>query len=385
MTWKFRKKTKILPGFYLNFSNNGLSTTIGPKGFNVNIGKNGTYLNQSIQGTGISNRIKIDSHNIPDDSNYESKHIIHTNLEGEIKSASNEIITSESLVELKQSILDAHQERIDLKKLIIYTANEIEETESKLKKQSFFLWAWAQKKKIKETEEELNELSEKQKELKEQLSQAYIEVNNNFEGIIKTKFEDLQIAYLNLLNTKVIWDVTSDVLNKEYKSSASSNITRTKVTFKESQLDIIKSNQNAFMLQNANGGDIYIYPSFLILSIGATDFAVIDFKDLLVGFKSQSFLETSSIPDDTIQISTTWTKVNKDGSPDKRFVGNREIPVVEYGHLLLKTESGFNEEYHFSNFNLSKIFGYALYFYVEEFKKVTGVPADTNNDMPTSA
>lgn len=59
----FRKRKKILPGVYLNFSKNGISTTVGPRGANVNFGKNGAYLNIGIPGTGIYSRQKIGSEN----------------------------------------------------------------------------------------------------------------------------------------------------------------------------------------------------------------------------------------------------------------------------------------------------------------------------------
>lgn len=55
----FRKRKKILPGVYLNFSKNGISTTVGPRGTNVNFGKNGAYLNMGVPGTGIYSRQKI--------------------------------------------------------------------------------------------------------------------------------------------------------------------------------------------------------------------------------------------------------------------------------------------------------------------------------------
>ncbi|MBQ0068140.1 MAG: DUF4236 domain-containing protein, partial [Bacteroidales bacterium] len=59
MSWNFRKRIKIAPGFYLNMSKNGMSTSIGPKGIKLNFSSRGAYLNTSIPGTGIYNRTKI--------------------------------------------------------------------------------------------------------------------------------------------------------------------------------------------------------------------------------------------------------------------------------------------------------------------------------------
>lgn len=59
MAWNFRKRVKVAPGVTLNFSKNGVSTTIGPKGANINISKSGVYGNAGIPGTGLYKREKI--------------------------------------------------------------------------------------------------------------------------------------------------------------------------------------------------------------------------------------------------------------------------------------------------------------------------------------
>lgn len=59
MAWNFRKRIKIAPGIHLNISKGGVSTSVGPKGAKINIGRNGTYLNTSILGTGLYSRQKI--------------------------------------------------------------------------------------------------------------------------------------------------------------------------------------------------------------------------------------------------------------------------------------------------------------------------------------
>ena len=61
MGWRFRKRIKIFPGFYINISKSGLGINIGPKGANVSIGPNGTYVNTGIPGTGLYRRDKVNS------------------------------------------------------------------------------------------------------------------------------------------------------------------------------------------------------------------------------------------------------------------------------------------------------------------------------------
>ena len=69
-----------------------------------------------------------------------------------------------------------------------------------------------------------------------------------------------------------------------------------------------------------------------------------------------NFTETSAVPRDSRIIYNTWAKVNKNGTRDKRFKGNYQIPVVRYGRIYLSTSTGLNEEYQISNFEFTQEF-----------------------------
>jgi hypothetical protein len=103
-------------------------------------------------------------------------------------------------------------------------------------------------------------------------------------------------------------------------------------------------------LSNANGGDLYIYPGFVLLYSSADAFALVDVSEVEFEASITPFIEEETVPADTRIIGQTWKKVNKDGSPDRRFANNYQIPVVEYGSLTIASQSGLNEEYMLSNF-----------------------------------
>ena len=63
-------------------------------------------------------------------------------------------------------------------------------------------------------------------------------------------------------------------------------------------------------------------------------FAIIPITDILFTYTYARFVETDIVPSDTKIIDKTWAKVNKDGSPDRRFNGNYEIPIVKYGEII---------------------------------------------------
>ncbi len=59
MSFRYRKRIKLLPGIHLNISKSGISTSVGVRGASMTFGKRGTYVNAGIPGTGISYREKI--------------------------------------------------------------------------------------------------------------------------------------------------------------------------------------------------------------------------------------------------------------------------------------------------------------------------------------
>jgi hypothetical protein len=87
------------------------------------------------------------------------------------------------------------------------------------------------------------------------------------------------------------------------------------------------------------------------------EFGIFDLKDINVLVNICSYIEEEHVPSDTEIISQTWKKSNKDGSRDKRFNGNYQIPVVKYGQVTFTSETGIDECYMFSNFAACFTFG----------------------------
>lgn len=62
-------------------------------------------------------------------------------------------------------------------------------------------------------------------------------------------------------------------------------------------------------------------------------------------------------------LEKTGAKVNKNGTPDKRFKSNYQIPVVQYGRLSFTSRNGVNEEYQISNFEFAQQFANSFHEY----------------------
>jgi len=359
--FKFRKRVKVFPGFHLNFSNSGVSSTVGVKGASINFSKKGTYLTTGIPGTGLYNRQKIGGGQNPTNSNFtdnapiENKTVIETQpLDGEIKSADTDQLTSASLIELKKTLLEVYEDKIELRTEIEQTIKEIKSAKTNYTISCIFLIGLI----IKSFKNKVVEREEYLVDLEKQLSNSFVNIDVHFDTTYEEKYNELKESYKDLLTSEIIWDITSTVQQntKATRSAASNVVTRVPVKFKFDNIEIIKSSFAAFHFENKNGGDLFIYPAFIIVTNDKKEFGLIDIKEFEMGFSQQNFLEEEKIPSDAKTIDKTWAKVNKDGSPDKRFVGNYEIPIVRYGKIEIKSKSGLNETYSFSSFEAAQEF-----------------------------
>jgi hypothetical protein len=125
MNWRFRKSFTVIPGLKLNLSKKGLSASIGGAPFTLNISPRGAMGTASIPGTGVSFRhhfestparpasptpiVPSDPRNLVPIDPYTGTAPIE-----KIQSASTELLTSESLKELKHLIQTAFQQREDI-------------------------------------------------------------------------------------------------------------------------------------------------------------------------------------------------------------------------------------------------------------------------------
>jgi hypothetical protein len=88
----------------------------------------------------------------------------------------------------------------------------------------------------------------------------------------------------------------------------------------------------------------YFYPGFvLVAALDDSDFALIDITDLEIQHSESHFTETETLPRDATVIGKTWAKANKNGSRDRRFAHNRELPIARYGEVHLAGPGGLRE------------------------------------------
>ncbi|KEO75433.1 DUF4236 domain-containing protein [Anditalea andensis] len=359
-----------MPGITLNLSKRGISTTVGIPGASVNFNRQGTFLNTGIPGTGLYDRKRLDGKkriNHSELHDAEHKTFQQKKSTETVKSNVNvEETTTEGLQDLRTALVSCFQLLQDLKKAIIKAKTALQLSQILLYTSNFLLvgliFKWFKEKR----DQKLEFLTDHEK----CLAACFLYIDINTDDQIESSYFALLESYRTLLSSQKIWDITSTQKIDQIglKSTASESILRKEVKFGYGNLETIKSKYDALHFENANGGDLYIYPGFVAMVDDNQNFGLIDIREMEFGFKTQKFIEEEGVPSDVQIFGTTWAKVNKNGTPDKRFRDNYEIPICLYGRLELKSNTGLNEVYLISNHEKAKHFSMMFERYQEMMK-----------------
>jgi hypothetical protein len=390
MGWRFRHSFKIIPGVKLNLSKSGLSCSVGGAPFTVNVGQRGVYGTASLPGTGISFRQRLASGSGTSHEPNSSlpPHLVtpesfptptpspvtpapaSTGLVQEVRSASTELLTSESLKELKRVIQTAHEEHEDITGQLDTARNEKATASQRYYSwENGFLFKRLFKKKFEQRKVNLETATAKVGELEEQLRLTTVATQVEIAKEQAEPYFKMRDEFAALSECGAIWDVKSYQATNKFRerTTAEKRIDRERVTFSLGTCDLIQWEQKVPHLQNVNGGDLFLYPGFILYRAAREAFSVIAFHDVKGNAVAVKFQEEQGVPKDSKVIGQTWAKCNQDGSRDKRFVNNYQIPIVLYASLALKSESGLWEEFQFSNPELLQRFLAAFNAFVVSF------------------
>jgi hypothetical protein len=397
MGWRFRKSFKVIPGLRLNLSKSGLSASIGGAPVTLNIGQHGLMGTVSIPGTGISYRQHFASEANPHAPNLPSQPdppFILPSLPGAptlpaqddqnpipqppsaspievIQSASTELLTSASLKELKKLMQMTFEERES-----ITSDLKLAFPEQQLAKQRYESWgngflfkrlfkaAFARRK------QEADVISVKVAELQEQLRLTVVAAHIDVEGEQAEPYFRMRDRFAALCECAAIWDIKTHQATDKFhqRTIADIQVTRQRVVLSLDSCDLINWEQKVPHLRNAIAGDIYLYPGFILYRAAKEAFSVLEYHDMSVKTALVSFNEQEGVPRDSKVIGQTWARANKDGSPDRRFKSNYQIPIVSYAVATFKSASGLWEEFHFSNPERLFEFAKSLTAFVSSFE-----------------
>ncbi len=323
MGWRFRHSFKVIPGVRLNLSKSGLSCSIGGAPLTMNIGPRGVYGTASIPGTGISYRERFgggsetqpqpsapvlppsaDPHSLPaipspvPTPGFFSQ-TASTKPVQEVHSASTELLTSNSLKELKQVIQTAYVEHEDISGQLEAARQEKECASQRfLSWENGFLFKKLFKAKFAKRKAEAETATAKVAELEEQLRLTTIATQVEIAPDQAEPYFKMRDTFALLSESAAVWDVKSYQATDKFheRTTAETRVDRQKVTFALGNCDLIQWEQRVPHIRNAKGGDLFLYPGFIVYRAAKEAFSVIDFHDVKSNALWSSFRKSKECP-----------------------------------------------------------------------------------------
>lgn len=273
-----------------------------------------------------------------------------TNTGNIIRSSSKALtVTSNNFQELRQQITDIYNQRVELLKRLSSAKTKLFLL-SAIHFGSYLVVVGFFYKGIAESRKSQQEVV---KDLEKQVSETFVQLTFADKSQLEKSWLNCIDTFKELMNSEKIWDITyaENVDRAKARTVAQTATKRTPISKSEREIEFVKSDLPHLFLPNANGPDLFFYPTFLLLFKDNQEFGIFDLKEVKVTMKLSGYVEEESVPKDTEVIQHTWKKANKDGSMDKRFKGNYQIPIVKYGDMTFESEGGLEESFMFSNFD----------------------------------
>lgn len=183
--------------------------------------------------------------------------------------------------------------------------------------------------------------------LEANLIESVISVDFDMDTEVGRPHRAMHDAFDAMRECGAVWsiDSTQRIDRVRARSSASTVVERHPVRLARGAHPLVATSEPPLTVPFQGGRSIaHFYPGFVLVAAqDKGDFALIDLRDLEIQPSEARFTESDTLPLDAIVIGKTWAKANKDGSRDRRFANNRELPIAQYGEVHLAGPGGLRE------------------------------------------
>ena len=349
MGFRYRKSINLGGGFRINLSKSGVGYSWGGKGFRVTKTATGrTRTTTSIPGTGLSwveeSGEKKHGTNIPQPQ-------IQTNDSIHAYSIENAKIEELAPAQL-QDFLDAVKHYMKISSLLTWSSIIL-----------FIVGVYSPPLMLLFAVALICKLVFKIK--------GRVNVQYEYDEYGEKKISLIQSLMEILQSNKAMWQVNDVFHNTRTKvhAGASQSISRSAINIQTKKPYFLNTNVTCYFVK-LKKEKLYILPDKMIV-VSKNKVGAIDLSDLDMSVADKQFIENVA-PKDAQILSFTWQYVNKNGTPDKRFNNNRQLPVCRYGTISFKTQQGFNTLIYCSNVNKAAEFFQVLNTYLEQKRLLEG-------------
>ncbi|WP_313383238.1 DUF4236 domain-containing protein [Pantoea sp.] len=388
MGLSFRKRVRIAPGLYLNVSSGGTSWSVGVPGATLNFGgKRGARATVGIPGSGISYSHKFggkksNSQDAPISPTvfFESEHSPPRFLENidlsvtPVVSADIDTIGEMGMSDLADMINQAETTRQDISRQLTELRNQKQNLDKKARFYNMIILRSLFSKKLSKLRDQIHSTAEHIESGQATLESTGLIFNWGGDEKILAHYRALSQSFDTVSRSKKIWDILSyrETDKLRQRTQADKEVSREDVRFSMGRPNCLPASRNDEFkmvphLENRNGGDVYIFPGFLLIE-NESRFAVVSISDVELDFARTRFAETENVPADSKVEGNTWRYANKNGGPDRRFNDNHQIPWAIYGIMSIRFRNVLHEEYMISNEEAARLFAQHLLTLIEQTK-----------------
>ncbi len=170
------------------------------------------------------------------------------------------------------------------------------------------------------------------------------------------RYSLVQQALSDLAKSHRTWRVKGESMTPDWKrnAGASTLVRRAPVSVAYSKPPRVEANVSIPCIDTGRA-KLFFLPDVILYWEQGT-YGAIAYNDFRIEQQFTRFIEDGQVPADATVVDRTWRYVNKNGGPDRRFNNNVQLPVVQYGVLVLTSAHGLNIHLNTSNAQVAASF-----------------------------
>ncbi len=176
-----------------------------------------------------------------------------------------------------------------------------------------------------------------------------VDLEYSFDAEAQDEHDRRISAWQLLAEGKKEWQITSEQFNSNTKvhAGAGRSLNRVACQIQKGKPFYINTNVDTVQIK-LKKETLIILPDKVFLVRGSK-VGMIDYNDFRIQTSEVRFVESEGVPGDAQVVGQTWQYVNKNGTPDRRYSNNRQLPICLYGQVFLRSSTGLNVEMQISN------------------------------------
>lgn len=189
-----------------------------------------------------------------------------------------------------------------------------------------------------------------------ELKKNKIKMNYEFE-VEPNPYTELVELMEGTRKSQMIQAASSAITNaiKRQHAGASNIYDLNRVTIRKQQPIFLQTNVNCYSIDIGNQ-TLFILPDKMLILSDVVKIGAVSIDSIEMKFDTTNFRETGNVANDATIVGRTYQYVNNNGTPDRRYKDNREIPICLYGELTVGSKEGINMKFFCSNANCTQAF-----------------------------